>query len=199
MVGLFFFFFQAEDGIRDLTVTGVRRVLFRSRGMAVGQRQGDAEGPGDGEVLCDRDRYRVREPCRAGARRMGLHGRLSAVALPARQSYLYDRRWLEPDPDAADRARARARRRVQLMAKLDDSGAQARVRGETLSIDWPMPGVALVTFERAAERNALSLAMLDELEQMLAIVSKARVAVLILTGSGPAFCAGADLKMLADR
>src|SRR2546428_8604986 len=26
----FFFFFQAEDGIRDLIVTGVRRVLFRS-------------------------------------------------------------------------------------------------------------------------------------------------------------------------
>src|SRR5689334_25021855 len=26
----FFFFFQAEDGIRDGTVTGVRRVLFRS-------------------------------------------------------------------------------------------------------------------------------------------------------------------------
>src|SRR5204863_6572703 len=30
-VNLFvFFFFQAEDGIRDLYVTGVRRVLFRS-------------------------------------------------------------------------------------------------------------------------------------------------------------------------
>src|SRR5260221_1543902 len=27
---LFFFFFQAEDGIRDHCVTGVRRVLFRS-------------------------------------------------------------------------------------------------------------------------------------------------------------------------
>src|SRR5690606_40778697 len=26
----FFFFFQAEDGIRDFHVTGVRRVLFRS-------------------------------------------------------------------------------------------------------------------------------------------------------------------------
>jgi len=26
----FFFFFQAEDGIRDIGVTGVRRVLFRS-------------------------------------------------------------------------------------------------------------------------------------------------------------------------
>jgi len=27
---LFFFFFQAEDGIRDIGVTGFRRVLFRS-------------------------------------------------------------------------------------------------------------------------------------------------------------------------
>src|SRR5207249_6747181 len=27
---IFFFFFQAEDGIRDRNVTGVRRVLFRS-------------------------------------------------------------------------------------------------------------------------------------------------------------------------
>src|SRR5256886_16704777 len=27
---LFFFFFQAEDGIRDLTVTGVQTLLFRS-------------------------------------------------------------------------------------------------------------------------------------------------------------------------
>src|SRR5687768_6281271 len=27
---IFFFFFQAEDGIRDVAVTGVRRVLFRS-------------------------------------------------------------------------------------------------------------------------------------------------------------------------
>src|SRR5260370_6139816 len=34
MVGriLVFFFFQAEDGIRDSSVTGVRRVLFRSIG-----------------------------------------------------------------------------------------------------------------------------------------------------------------------
>src|SRR5256886_7600141 len=30
LYALIFFFFQAEDGIRDLTVTGVRRVLFRS-------------------------------------------------------------------------------------------------------------------------------------------------------------------------
>src|SRR5205807_5723261 len=29
-----FFFFQAEDGIRDYKVTGFRRVLFRSLGVA---------------------------------------------------------------------------------------------------------------------------------------------------------------------
>src|SRR5688572_31729820 len=31
---LCFFFFQAEDGIRDLTVTGVQSVLFRSQPSA---------------------------------------------------------------------------------------------------------------------------------------------------------------------
>src|SRR6266446_794998 len=30
---IFFFFFQAEDGIRDYKVTGVRRVLFRSKAV----------------------------------------------------------------------------------------------------------------------------------------------------------------------
>src|SRR5262249_58468246 len=30
----FFFFFQAEDGIRDWSVTGFRRVLFRSSALA---------------------------------------------------------------------------------------------------------------------------------------------------------------------
>src|SRR5256886_7236726 len=32
----FLFFFQAEDGIRDLTVTGFRRVLFRSQMIGAG-------------------------------------------------------------------------------------------------------------------------------------------------------------------
>src|SRR5688572_32930186 len=34
----FSFFFQAEDGIRDLTVTGVQTVLFRSNGMSFEER-----------------------------------------------------------------------------------------------------------------------------------------------------------------
>src|SRR5690348_17605096 len=42
----FFFFFQAEDGIRDGRVTGVRRVLFRSMGALLGEDVVEA-GPGD--------------------------------------------------------------------------------------------------------------------------------------------------------
>src|ERR1022692_4982558 len=42
-----FFFFKAEDGIRDYKVTGFRRVLFRSdgprTGCAASDRQRDAE------------------------------------------------------------------------------------------------------------------------------------------------------------
>src|SRR5256885_2428408 len=34
-----FFFFQAEDGIRDYKVTGFRRVLFRSRSHDAGRRR----------------------------------------------------------------------------------------------------------------------------------------------------------------
>src|SRR5437764_9631410 len=36
-----FFFFQAEDGIRDTSVTGFRRVLFRSPARALKRRVGD--------------------------------------------------------------------------------------------------------------------------------------------------------------
>jgi enoyl-CoA hydratase/carnithine racemase len=84
------------------------------------------------------------------------------------------------------------------MATLDAAAGQSTVRGETLRIDWPTPLIALVTFERAVEMNSLSLAMISELEQALAIVAQHRPAALILTGSGQAFCAGADLKLLAD-
>src|SRR2546430_3862106 len=66
-----FFFFQAEDGIRDLTVTGFRRVLFRSRlapqlGRMVRERdvQRGAGRAGGGEALLEevfRDGERVAE------------------------------------------------------------------------------------------------------------------------------------------
>src|SRR2546426_7426097 len=42
----FFFFFQAEDGIRDYKVTGFRRVLFRSARADVHQALHDEIGLG---------------------------------------------------------------------------------------------------------------------------------------------------------
>src|SRR5206468_8465185 len=49
---LFFFFFQAEDGIRDLIVTGFRRVLFRSPYRAP-ERERVARGVDDHGVTLD--------------------------------------------------------------------------------------------------------------------------------------------------
>src|SRR5437870_12568288 len=86
---LFFFFFQAEDGIRDGHVTGVRRVLFRSWEIA---RQSEVrecprlvgEAGRDDLVVrldCDRfaavlaDRAREAGELRSEERRVGKEGR----------------------------------------------------------------------------------------------------------------------------
>ena len=55
--------------------------------------------------------------------------------------------------------------------------------------------VAVLTLNRPKAMNALNLATLAELESRLAqIAADAALRVLVLTGSGAAFCAGADLK-----
>lgn len=56
-------------------------------------------------------------------------------------------------------------------------------------------GIRTIRFDRPQRRNALTIAGLDELEQ---IVSSAEEAVLYLTGAGSAFCAGADLDVVAS-
>jgi 2-(1,2-epoxy-1,2-dihydrophenyl)acetyl-CoA isomerase len=59
--------------------------------------------------------------------------------------------------------------------------------------------VATITMNRPARRNALSGAMLAALETVLAEVEVARdVGCVVLTGSGGAFCAGGDVKGMAD-
>src|SRR6266496_5936121 len=66
----FFFFFQAEDGIRDLYVTGVQRVLFRSHGHGV-EPAAQRRGQGDEPVVQRRpaqersEERRVGKECRA--------------------------------------------------------------------------------------------------------------------------------------
>lgn len=56
--------------------------------------------------------------------------------------------------------------------------------------------IATLTLNRAAKRNALSLALWAELEDHLAAIEAAGedIAVVVLRAAGPVFCAGNDLK-----
>ena len=55
-------------------------------------------------------------------------------------------------------------------------------------------GVATLTLARSDRRNALSIKMRDEITQQLADwAADSAVRVVVLTGSGPTFCAGMDL------
>lgn len=56
-------------------------------------------------------------------------------------------------------------------------------------------GVATVTLDSPANRNALSHRLSSELAEKLdAAIADERARLIVLTGVGPAFCAGADLK-----
>jgi methylglutaconyl-CoA hydratase len=55
--------------------------------------------------------------------------------------------------------------------------------------------VATITLDSPANRNALSSVLLSQLHTCLAsALADASVRVIVLTGAGPAFCSGADLK-----
>src|ERR1700741_4995389 len=55
---------------------------------------------------------------------------------------------------------------------------------------------ATITLNRPEKRNAINPQMIAELQTALDEIEKKRVRVVILTGAGPAFCAGMDLDML---
>lgn len=60
-------------------------------------------------------------------------------------------------------------------------------------------GVAVVTMNRPEARNALSPAMMAGLAQVLAELEvDDRVGAVLLTGAGNAFCAGGDVKAMAE-
>jgi enoyl-CoA hydratase/carnithine racemase len=61
-------------------------------------------------------------------------------------------------------------------------------------------GIATLTLDRPAARNALSSAVLAELlDHLRAIDADASVHVVVLAGNGPAFSAGHDLRELRDN
>ena len=60
--------------------------------------------------------------------------------------------------------------------------------------------VATITLDSPANRNALSAGLLTELHETLAgALGDPAVRVIVLTGAGPVFCAGADLKESRQR
>jgi enoyl-CoA hydratase/carnithine racemase len=66
-----------------------------------------------------------------------------------------------------------------------------------LTLDRPRPGVAVLTLNRPAARNALSLAMLDALHKAFdTLGTDTSVAAIVLAANGPVFSSGHDLKEL---
>ncbi len=56
-------------------------------------------------------------------------------------------------------------------------------------------GIALVTLDRPDARNAVNLALCDDLQRaMTALAADDSVRVVSVRAAGPVFCAGADLK-----
>jgi 2-(1,2-epoxy-1,2-dihydrophenyl)acetyl-CoA isomerase len=60
-------------------------------------------------------------------------------------------------------------------------------------------GVATLTLNRAAQRNAIDLQMREEIAQCVESVQRDRaVRALVITGAGGAFCAGGDLRSIGS-
>src|SRR5690242_21563442 len=58
--------------------------------------------------------------------------------------------------------------------------------------------VATITLNRPDKRNAMSAAMIAELQSAFDDIERSHARVGILTGAGKAFCSGMDLEMLAQ-
>jgi 2-(1,2-epoxy-1,2-dihydrophenyl)acetyl-CoA isomerase len=62
------------------------------------------------------------------------------------------------------------------------------------------PGIATITLNRPHRKNAVAPAMWEELRRLFHEVSQSTTdRVLVITGAGKSFCAGADLTEMADR
>ncbi|MBM4463414.1 MAG: enoyl-CoA hydratase [Chloroflexi bacterium] len=66
---------------------------------------------------------------------------------------------------------------------------------DSVRVETIRPGIALLTMNRPDNRNALSPELIDGLKSALRDTGDDRaIRVVILTGAGKAFCAGADMK-----
>lgn len=66
---------------------------------------------------------------------------------------------------------------------------------ETVTLEFPQPEIAHCCLSRPEKRNALNATMITELQQVFEYVQQ-RARVLLISGQGKAFCAGADLNWM---
>jgi enoyl-CoA hydratase len=79
-------------------------------------------------------------------------------------------------------------------------GMNAPTRTESGLIIETRGHVRVLTLDRPERRNALSSPLqADLVEQLLTCAEDADVRAIVLTGNGPAFCAGFDLKEIRER
>lgn len=68
-----------------------------------------------------------------------------------------------------------------------------------VAVERPVPGVVELRLDRPHRRNAVTTALLRQLrDELVAITEDRRAKVVVLTGSPPTFCAGADLAEFGD-
>lgn len=71
--------------------------------------------------------------------------------------------------------------------------------GNLVSVQHHDGGVAVVKFDKAESMNSLDPATMREVRgAILALLEDPKVRALVLTGSGAAFCAGANVKQMAE-
>jgi methylglutaconyl-CoA hydratase len=71
---------------------------------------------------------------------------------------------------------------------------------ETISVSVDRRGVALLTIRRYAQHNALSALMIRELTAVAGLLGGDKaVRLVVLTGEGESFCAGADLNWMKEQ
>src|SRR6516225_12193498 len=75
--------------------------------------------------------------------------------------------------------------------------SQSAALNEPILLRQDREGIAILTLNRPQARNAISIALMEELSGALAALARdPAVKVVILAAAGPAFCAGHDLKEL---
>ncbi|MGB3304009.1 enoyl-CoA hydratase/isomerase family protein [Gordonia sp. (in: high G+C Gram-positive bacteria)] len=70
---------------------------------------------------------------------------------------------------------------------------------DVVMVDWPEPGIGVLTFNRPHRKNAMSPSCIPHLvDAVNTLAADREVRVVIVTGAGGAFCTGMDLSRLDE-